>query len=98
MNYLDQVASEIKQAIPAELRPDNDAQVLYRLYALLVLTRGVETTLANVHDAWSVWMLGREPSHESLVPFESLPEKVRQEDEPYQRAIVVVARARTVRT
>lgn len=91
MNYLDQVAGEVEQAIPAALRPSGDAQMLYRLYALLVFARGAETSLADVHNAWSIWMLEHGIDHESIVPFEALPTEVQREDEPFQRAIISVA-------
>lgn len=88
MNYLDHIAGRIERAIPKEARPTDDAQALYRLYALLVLTKGSATSLADVHNAWSVWMLERGANHESLVPFEDLPTEVQQEDKPFQRAII----------
>lgn len=91
MNYIDHIAAEIKQAIPPSKRPEHDAQFLYRLYALLALTRGTETTLKNVHDAWSLWMIQRGIIHESLVPFEALRPEVQQEDAPYQSAVHSVA-------
>ena len=91
MNYLDHIARDIERAIPAQTRPADDAQAMYRLYALLVLTRGTGTSLADVHNAWSVWMLERGMDHESLVPFEELPAEVQREDEPFQRAIISIA-------
>lgn len=66
-------------------------QVLTRLYALLVLVKGEETTLKDVHDAWSVWRDVTHPTHPSLVPFDQLPPEVQALDTPYRDAIARAA-------
>lgn len=90
--YVDALAVRIQNATPSDLIPDDAAgdqvQQLFRLYALLALTRGREVTAANVHDAWSVWMLGRgEGDHESIVPFVALDDEAQEQDDPFVRAI-----------
>jgi hypothetical protein len=94
MNYLDEAARAIGDALPEERRPTERAHDLYRLYALLALTTGRETSLENVHDAWSVWMLGIDPSHEALIPFCDLDAETQREDAIYRDVIRNVARAR----
>jgi len=91
MTYIDEISGRVRDALPAQARPNDDAEALYRLYALLALTTGTATTLENVHDAWSVWMSTQEPSHESLIPFASLDPATRAEDQPYVDAICQVA-------
>jgi len=61
--------------------------LLLRFYAQLVLTTGTETTLENVHDAWSSWRDVTNPGHKSLVPFRKLTKEVRELDRPYMDAI-----------
>ena len=90
--YVDALAARIHQATPSDLIPDDAAedevQQLFRLYALLALARGREVTAANVHDAWSVWMLSRgEGGHESIVPFVALDDEAQEQDDPFVRAI-----------
>lgn len=90
--YVDALAARIRQATPSDLVPDDateeEVQQLFRLYSLLALTRSREVTAANVHDAWSVWMLGRgEGDHESIVPFVALDDEAQEQDDPFVRAI-----------
>ncbi|GAA2011517.1 DUF7701 domain-containing protein [Brevibacterium samyangense] len=92
LNYIDEIAALIEATLDPEQRPDDDAWALYRLYALLVLVKGVDVSLEDVHDAWSVWMATINPKHDALVPFSSLDPAKRSEDGPYARAIAAVAR------
>ena len=96
MSYVDRIADTIRTALPLNARPDRHAEELYRLYALLVLVRGTNTTMENVHDAWSTWMTAHEPEHESLKPFHDLDPGTRDEDRPYLVAILEVAQRRDV--
>jgi len=92
VTYIDDLAGRVEDAIPPELRPREDAQRLYRLYALLVLVRGEQVTAEDVHDAWSVWMTERHSGHRSLVPFVELAQDVRESDQPFVESIRQVAR------
>lgn len=65
--------------------------VLALLYTTLVLTKGEDTTLEDVHDAWSVWAARHEPWRQSLVPFAELPEHIQAYDEPYRDGIHAAA-------
>lgn len=60
---------------------------LLDLYALLVLTRGIQTTWEDVHDAWSIWKYNSDPTHKSIVPFEKLTKEVQEIDREYAEAI-----------
>ena len=91
MNYLDELASQIRSAVPPSQLPDDDTRDLFRLYALLMLAKGGQVDAVDVHNAWVVWMATREPNHESLIPFEDLPAKVAAQDTPYVAAIRQVA-------
>lgn len=94
MNYIEDIAREIERQIEPGMRPSNDAQALYRLYSLLVLATGTQTTLENVHDAWSVWMTTVDARHPALVPFNKLSAEKQEEDRPYRDAIRRVAESR----
>lgn len=91
MNYLKRVADEISRELPTELVPEEGADGLMLLYALLCLSLGKSVTSRNVHDAWTAWMSGRGERHSSMVPFEELPADVQLEDEPFAEAIRTVA-------
>lgn len=90
-NYVAAVAQAIRSEVPASALPEGDVDLLFLLYAVLALTRGEATTLEDVHDAWTAWMTAGGKKHESMVPFDDLPEDVQAEDEPYVRAIQAVA-------
>lgn len=80
-NYVERVAATLAARLP-----DCD-RTLIDLYTLLALTRGTETTLRDVHDAWSVWRALTKPDHRSLVPFDELTVEVQELDRPYMEAI-----------
>ncbi|HEY8590199.1 MAG TPA: hypothetical protein VIL55_11670 [Naasia sp.] len=85
-NYVQQAITRLTDALP-DLDP-----ALAQLYALLVLTRGVNTTLEDVHDAWALWRNTTNPAHRSLIPFAGLSHEVQELDRPYMDAIHQVAR------
>lgn len=86
-HYIDEKAAEIRDALTEEERPDKNAETLYRLYAVLALTKGKDTTLEDVHDAWAAWTAESDAEHESLIPFEELTKKIQEYDRPYMDAI-----------
>ncbi|AGL21543.1 putative glutamine amidotransferase, class I [Actinoplanes sp. N902-109] len=65
---------------------------LFRIYAVLLLARGVEVTSADVHNAWAAWMAGRDSGHAQLKPYPELAPEVAGRDERYAEAIRQVAR------
>ena len=81
MNYIDEIASGLGARFPGK------PMDLLRLYALLVLTTGEDTTLENVHDAWAAWRAPTHPDNPSLVPFADLTPEVRERDRKYVDAI-----------
>jgi hypothetical protein len=86
---IDQINKEML-SVGSDLSSD-----LAGLYALLALTKGVETTLEDVHDAWAVWtatVRGR-PDHRSLVPFDELDRETQEMDRIYMDGIHRAARA-----
>lgn len=91
MTYVDELADEIQRQVPAGLLPDGDTRPLFRLYALLALTKGRSASTEDVHNAWAVWMLEQDPDHPSLKPFEALDAETQAADGPYVEAIRTVA-------
>lgn len=71
---------------------------LVRLYALLVLIKGKDITLKDVHDAWAMnmnfraqseWCYGHE--HKCIVPFEELSEEIQNKDRKYADILIAIA-------
>lgn len=89
-NYIDSLARRIGDKCGMPWEDANDRRLL-RIYALLCLTRALNVTKKDVHDAWSAWRADTNPTHKSLVPFEDLAEDVQALDEPYRLAIWEVA-------
>jgi hypothetical protein len=73
-NYIDAVAADVRASTPRDRLPadGHDLAALFRLYALVARIKGEQTTAADVHDAWSVWMLNRGEAHEAIRPYEDL--------------------------
>jgi hypothetical protein len=82
VTYIRPVIDHIDQELPG-LPPE-----LLRMYSLLALTKGLDTTLEDVHDAWSLWQEQSAPQHRSLIPFGQLSAQVQELDRPYRDAIV----------
>lgn len=80
-NYIQQLTRDLSARLPG------CEMDLIDLYALLALTRGTETTLKDVHDAWSVWRNTSRPDHKSLIPFDELAPEVQELDRAYMQAI-----------
>jgi hypothetical protein len=85
-NYVQQIESRLRELSTNDL---SDTQV--RMYTLLVLTRGTETTLEDVHDAWAVDRNVDRPEHKDLVPFGQLEPSVAEWDRPFMELIHKVA-------
>jgi hypothetical protein len=82
MNYVQVIIENLKKYIPK--CPED----LLGNYAQLVLTKGLDTTMRDVHDAWSVWQNKTRPDHKSLIEFELLSDEVRELDRKYMDAII----------
>jgi hypothetical protein len=92
MTLLDQATNYVQRTVTAleEAFPGKDPALL-NLYAVLALTRGVKTTLEDVHDAWGVWRNTTRPDHPSLVPFAELDPETQELDRKYVVAIRRIA-------
>lgn len=91
-NYIEQIATEIRSAVPPEDIPEGDSHQLFLAYAVLALAKGNQVDRRDVHNAWSAWMTQQDPSHDSIRPYEDLPSDVKGEDDPYVSAIRRVAK------
>ena len=86
MSYIRILAKAIRAEVPAELVPP-DADDLFLVYAALAAAKGDRVGAEDVHHAWVAWMEMRGETHQSMVTFSRLPEAVRDEDDPFVRAI-----------
>ena len=100
--YIDTIVNEVSKR--THIRNAN----LVHLYALLVLIKGEEITLKDVHDAWSMDMnfrprAGRCYGHDhtsivpfddltSIVPFDDLSEETQNKDGKYVDTLRSIAR------
>ena len=91
--YIDMVVNEVSKR--THIRNAN----LVHLYALLVLIKGEEITLEDVHDAWAMDMNFRPRAgrcyghdHTSIVPFDDLGEEIQNKDRKYVDTLRSIAR------
>lgn len=86
---------EIIAQIRAQFPPTQFARVgmdeLLSMYAVLVLTSGIETTNRDVHNVWMIWARRYEPESPDIIPYEELSQAVQDEDSPFAQAIRTVA-------
>lgn len=87
-NYVQKIKDALK-----EFHPRMDSELL-DVYALLVLVKGEDVTLKDVHDAWSVWKNNIRPDHHSLIEFDELTREIQELDRKYAESIALVARIR----
>jgi hypothetical protein len=93
LNYLDDLGARIRAHVSKADLPDENTRGLFRIYAVLLLAKGVAVTSEDVHNAWAAWMAGLDADHEALVPFQELDPEVASDDEPFAEAIRTVAKA-----
>jgi hypothetical protein len=84
LNYVEIVCNKLHSL----LKLDDD---LAELYALLLFSKGIATTLEDVHNAWAIWQNVSRPTHKSLIPFKDLTLEVQELDRKYMEAIHKVA-------
>jgi len=96
MSYMSDLAYEIRNEIPQRLLPAQNTDLLFLMYALLLIAKGRGVGPEDVHNAWAVWMTHTGQSHESLVPFDQLADSTKAEDLPFVEAIRRVAERRDV--
>lgn len=94
-NYVAAATMALHDALRAQGKNPADCLTpdLQQLYVLLVLTRGTQTTLADVHDAWAAARAVTRPDHKDLVPFDQLSADIAEWDWPFMQAIHTAARA-----
>lgn len=76
MNYISRIIAMLREEIP-----ECDDRLL-GLYALLVLSRHMNTTREDVHDAWAVWR------NETNKPLPALTPEAQALDDRYVEAII----------
>ncbi len=89
-NYIDEVKVKLLNHVKI-------GKGLQNMYALLVLVKGEDVTLKDVHDAWAVninqtWDFEQYGNHRSLVAFDELSKEVQDKDQSYVDAIKAVAK------
>lgn len=92
-NYITEIASRIRAEIDPDKLPDRGLDQLFASYALLALSRGVEVTNEDVHDAWSAWATEFSPDSDAIVPYDELASDVQAQDTIFRDAIRSVARS-----
>lgn len=90
MNYIDEVKEELSKHVKV-------GKGLMNLYSLLVLIKGEDVTLKDVHDAWSLninqtWDKEKNGEHWSLIPFDQLKYETQIKDQNYVDAIKKTAK------
>lgn len=104
MNYIDEIAEDIYFAAhPDRIRSQDSWKlfggyeiILYRMYAVILLSKAENTALEDVHNCWSAWQAALDPNHRSLIPFNDLTKEVQDLDKPYQVAILKIAEERGI--
>lgn len=86
MSYLDTISAVIREEL-GEPSSDSTPADLMRLYAVLLLAKGVEVDAEDVHNAWSAWMQLSQPTHNDIRPFQELTVATKAADAPFVRAI-----------
>ena len=87
-DFITRLAEQIRIEVPPSVRPNHPAELrLFRMYALLALSKGSSTTREDVHNAWAAWMLEIDPTHSAIRPFRELTDEQHQQDDPFLRAI-----------
>ena len=92
--YIDRVYTLVQEATGLK------SKETIKMYSLLVLTKGENITLSDIHDGWSMVMNFKETNppycygheHKSLVPFDQLSPETQARDEKYLKALKQVAR------
>ena len=92
--YIDKIYKKVQETTGLK------SKETIKMYALLVLTKGEDITLADIHDGWSMVMNFKESNspycyghdHKSLVPFDQLSYETQIKDEKYLEALIQIAK------
>lgn len=88
--YIDEVAAMIYRKVNPE-REYFDDRSLYRIYAVLCLGTGEQTTMSDVHNAWVAWKVIDNPGNPYNRPFSQLSPIAQEYDREFMQAIREVA-------
>ena len=94
ITYIDKVYKLVQEATGLK------SKETIKMYSLLVLTKGEDITLSDIHDGWSMVMNFKETNppycygheHKSIVPFDQLSKETQDRDIRYLEAIHKVAK------
>ena len=92
--YIDKVVKRVEEETKLK------SKQLVRYYSALVLIKGEDVTLEDIHDVWSMDMNYRESNppycyghdHKSIVPFNELSKETQDKDVKYLEALKRVAK------
>jgi len=87
MNYVQTFFDILKAELVAIDSYMNNCDDLVEMYELLGMTKKLDVTLKDVHEAWAIWRNRTKPNHKDLIPFEELSQEVQEWDRPYLDAI-----------
>ena len=90
-SYIRKLAQEIRSKLDPSALPDQGLDELFDSYAVLALTKGVEVSNEDVHNAWSAWATKYYPDSDSLIPYQNLSKDVQDQDTRFAEAIKEVA-------
>lgn len=92
--YIDEVTDLVKTKAGVQNK------YLAQMYALLVLVKGEDITLSDVHDAWAMNMNFRVTTpvcygheHKSLVPFDQLSVETQNKDKRFVESLRAIAKS-----
>lgn len=85
------IATRIRQELGQHVMQDAKFDVLFDMYAVLAITKGVAVTNQDVHIVWSIWARKHQPDHPAIAPYETLSRETQEADTPYTNAIRAVA-------
>ena len=90
--YIDKIVTKVENKL--HIKDKN----LAKFYALLVLVKGKNITLKDVHDAWAVNMNYKNKTdfcygheHKSIVPFNELSKEVQEKDSKFLSKLLEIA-------
>lgn len=90
--YIDTIVEEVMDKAHVN-------KYLAQMYALLVLTKGEDITLKDVHDAWAMNMNFRPQTptcygheHRSIVPFDELSVETQNKDQKFVNVLRSIAK------
>ena len=94
--YIDEIIERVQQETGLK------SKETIKMYALLVLTKGTQITLSDIHDGWSMAMNFKESNppycygheHKSIVPFKELSIETQEKDRKYLDALLKIAKER----